>query len=89
MIIESWNVVSKIVIVGRAEVRKLKRGFSIRVLCKEVSCGRSVSICLTDEGIVYSFGKNKYGQLGIGNSKNGTQSNSPQIIFRMVADPRS
>ncbi|PIK55369.1 hypothetical protein BSL78_07739 [Apostichopus japonicus] len=30
------------------------------------ACGRTHSLCLTDEGTVYSFGDNRLGQLGIG-----------------------
>ena len=33
---------------------------------KEVSCGVDFSICLSEEGYLYSFGNNKFGQLGLG-----------------------
>ena len=45
--------------------------------CKEVSCGENFTICLTDDGMVYSFGNNEYGELGLGNYEN---YNSPQLI---------
>ena len=33
---------------------------------KQVSCGVNSSFCLSEDGILYSFGYNKYGQLGHG-----------------------
>ena len=36
-------------------------------LIKQVSCGRYFSICLSEDGNLYSFGYNNYGQLGHGN----------------------
>ena len=46
--------------------------------CKQVSCGEYFSLCLTEDGLVYSFGCNGDGQLGIGN--NEENYNSPQLI---------
>ena len=37
--------------------------------CKEVSCGCEFTICLTEDGLVYSFGNNDHGQLGLGNDE--------------------
>ena len=45
--------------------------------CKQVSCGNEFTICLTEDGLVYSFGYNFYGQLGLGNDE---IYNSPQLI---------
>ena len=36
--------------------------------CKQVCCGNSFTICLTESGEVYSFGYNERGQLGFGNN---------------------
>lgn len=36
--------------------------------CKEISCGTNFTVCLTDDGMVYSFGYNSFGQLGLGNT---------------------
>jgi alpha-tubulin suppressor-like RCC1 family protein len=44
---------------------------------KAFSCGSMHSIVLTEDGEVYTWGSNKYGQLGIGNTKN---ANKPQRI---------
>ena len=41
--------------------------------CKQVACGESFTMLLSDSGNVYSFGRNAFGQLGIGND---FQSNS-------------
>ena len=38
--------------------------------CKEISCGKKFSICLTEEGDLYSFGYNYFGQLGHCNAVN-------------------
>ena len=37
--------------------------------CKEVACGYSFSMCLTEDGVLYSFGFNGNGQLGLGKEK--------------------
>ena len=41
------------------------------------STGKSHTICLSDEGIVYSFGRNKYGQLGLRNFEVAVITPSP------------
>ena len=46
--------------------------------CVQVSCGYNFSICLGEDGYLYSFGYNRIGQLGIG--KNEEAYNSPQQI---------
>ena len=46
--------------------------------CIQVSCGDNFTICLTENGEVYSFGYNVHGQLGLGNNINSF--NSPQKI---------
>ena len=48
--------------------------------CTQVSCGNKFTICLEENGNVYSFGNNDYGQLGLGNN---TNFNSPQLIFSL------
>ena len=35
--------------------------------CKQVSCGRNFTICVSIEGEIYSFGDNYQGNLGLGN----------------------
>ena len=37
---------------------------------KQISCGYDFSICLSENGILYSFGDNRYGQLGNGKHEN-------------------
>ena len=44
---------------------------------KQVACGQHTSICVSEDGFVYSFGRNKFGQLGLGNLEN---YHSPQQI---------
>merc|ERR1712232_257903 len=41
------------------------------------SCGYHFTMCLSENGEVYSFGNNEYGQLGLGNNENYY---SPQLI---------
>ena len=43
-----------------------------------VSCGGLFTVCVDDEGFIWSFGRNKYGQLGTGNK---TDFNVPQKIL--------
>ena len=33
---------------------------------RQISCGYDFTICLSEEGTVFSFGDNRYGQLGLG-----------------------
>jgi tRNA A-37 threonylcarbamoyl transferase component Bud32 len=54
---------------------KLKALSDIKI--KMISCGYNHSMALSENGCVYSWGYNKYGQLGIGNRKN---SNTPKQI---------
>ena len=44
---------------------------------KIISCGEYFTICVDNEGSMWSFGRNNYGQLGTGNKKN---YNTPQKI---------
>ena len=45
-----------------------------------ISCGFDHSLAVTDEGKVYAWGYNYYGQLGLGTSGNGTNESSPVLI---------
>lgn len=36
----------------------------------QVACGYAHTLALTDEGFVYAWGANSYGQLGTGNKSN-------------------
>uniref|UniRef100_A0A7N8X9I1 Regulator of chromosome condensation (RCC1) and BTB (POZ) domain containing protein 2 n=1 Tax=Mastacembelus armatus TaxID=205130 RepID=A0A7N8X9I1_9TELE len=45
----------------------------------QVSCGYAHTLALTDEGFVYAWGANSYGQLGTGN-----KSNQSVFVTRMV-----
>ena len=42
-----------------------------------ISCGFYFTVCVDCEGFIWSFGRNDWGQLGIGNN---TNSNFPQKI---------
>lgn len=42
-----------------------------------IACGSSHSICLTDDGEVYTWGSNESGQLGIGNE---VQNHQPYYV---------
>ena len=46
--------------------------------CQQISCCNSCTLCLTNDGFLYSFGYNRYGQLGLGNNED--YYNSPQLI---------
>ena len=43
----------------------------------QISAGRSYSLCLTNDGHIYSFGRNQKGQLGLGNYD---YRNNPTLI---------
>ena len=43
-----------------------------------ISCGAFFTVCVDDEGFIWSFGENKYGQLGTGNTK---KFNVPQKLI--------
>lgn len=42
----------------------------IALLSAQVACGYAHTLALTDEGLVYAWGANSYGQLGTGNKSN-------------------
>ena len=44
---------------------------------KEISCGFNFTVCIDNEGELWSFGQNNYGQLGTGDT---TNYNNPQKI---------
>ena len=49
--------------------------------CIQISCGEFFTICLLENGELYSFGDNHAGQLGLGNIGNTTDFyTSPQLI---------
>ena len=39
-------------------------------LVQQISCGECFTVCLSDDGELYSFGRNQEGQLGLGNLAN-------------------
>ena len=43
-----------------------------------ISCGGNFTVCVDDEGFIWSFGENRYGQLGTGNT---TNFNVPQKLL--------
>ena len=43
-----------------------------------ISCGDSFTVCVDDEGFIWSFGQNREGQLGTGNN---TNFNVPQKLL--------
>ena len=45
--------------------------------CKQIACGAGFSICLTENNLLYSFGSNYDGQLGLDNN---SHFDSPQLI---------
>ena len=45
---------------------------------QQISCGSNFTLCLTNDGYLYSFGSNNYGQLGIG--RNTNDEHPPQMI---------
>ena len=45
-----------------------------------ISCGQFFTVCVDDEGFIWSFGKNNYGQLGTGNK---TNFNVPQKLLNI------
>ena len=46
--------------------------------CKQVACGYHFTMCLTEDGILYSFGLNNFGQLGVGGMEK--KYNMPQCL---------
>ena len=45
--------------------------------CREISSGRYLTVCITENNELYSFGDNGYGELGLGNKD---RYNTPQLI---------
>ena len=51
--------------------------------CKQISCGDHFTMCLTDNGLLYSFGDTRNGKLGI-ESNDGQCYNTPQNIASLT-----
>ncbi|XP_063763057.1 RCC1 and BTB domain-containing protein 2 isoform X1 [Eleginops maclovinus] len=51
-------------------LKKVQFLFSLICLFLQVTCGYAHTLALTDEGMVYAWGANSYGQLGTGNKSN-------------------
>ena len=47
-----------------------KRCLIARFYCQQVVCGYAHTMALSDEGHLYAWGANSYGQLGTGNKSN-------------------
>ncbi len=47
---------------------KIKKDNKINLTFKKISCGHSHSLLLSEEGVIYAFGSNDCGQLGIENA---------------------
>ena len=45
---------------------------------KNISCGNQFTVCVDEEGLLWSFGDNSFGQIGLG--ENITNSNTPKQI---------
>ncbi|OQS06234.1 hypothetical protein THRCLA_01720 [Thraustotheca clavata] len=52
-----------------------------RFVCTEVRCGYYHTIVSCAGGHIYGFGRNDYGQLGIGDSNSQQRISTPQLIF--------
>ena len=50
--------------------------------CTQISCGNFFSICLSSDGVLYSFGDNRDGQLCLGNYQDSY--NSPQKVTSLT-----
>lgn len=53
---------------------------------KQVSCGGDFTVCITDEGQVYSFGSDYYGCLGVGQAK-GSEVLEPILVDFFLNEP--
>ncbi len=56
---------------------EIKRNNKINHTFKKISCGHSHSLLLSEEGVIYAFGNNECGQVGVGNN---SKVKSPQKI---------
>ena len=54
---------------------------ALNVTIKQIACGTNHSLLLSNNGNIYSFGSNNYGQLGIGNSSAEVK---PQVIKKAI-----
>ena len=64
---------------GRNELEKTCIPQRINISsCKQIACGSNFSMCLTKDELLYSFGNNNYGALGLGS--NHIMSDHPKLI---------
>lgn len=58
-------------VIGNSRLDKAKRDcWIIDIILAKVACGYEHTLALSDEGKLYAWGGNSYGQLGIGNKTN-------------------
>ena len=66
--------------------KNLKRTFTPQKVnlprISQISCGKSFTLCVSEDQVLYSFGDNSFGQLGLGT--NQKQYNEPQIIDTFI-----
>ena len=48
---------------------------------KQVACGQMHTLAVTDNGLVFAWGDNTKGQLGLGNMENNAQSHPRSVVF--------
>lgn len=53
---------------------------------KQISCGLNFTACIDEEGLIWTFGNNMFGQLGTGNKDNFPYNtkNSPRTIKNIL-----
>lgn len=72
--LQGVNVVQVLEPFSRGATRMSRVGFLrsplIALPSAQVACGYAHTLALTDEGLVYAWGANSYGQLGTGNKSN-------------------
>ncbi len=59
---------------------ELKNDNKINLIFKKISCGHSHSLLLSEEGVIYAFGDNKWGQIGVGSK--GQKFKTPKISIQ-------
>ena len=50
---------------------------------KQVACGQMHTLAVTDNGLVFAWGDNAKGQLGLGNTENTVQSH-PKFVITLL-----
>lgn len=56
------------------------------MILEKVACGYAHTLALSDEGVLYVWGSNSYGQLGLGNKTNACVPMRVKLLLTYLSE---